>query len=47
MSDTNTWNIQISGEQPPPDEIPWVVIGAGVVGALVIVSAVALKRRAQ
>ncbi len=47
MSDTNEWSVQISGPPPPPDEIPWVVICAGVVGDLIIVSAIALKRKAQ
>ena len=29
-SDTHSWAVQISGEPPPPPEIPWMLIAGTI-----------------
>jgi len=43
-SDVHSWGIQVSGEPPPPPEIPWVLIGATAAIAIAI-GIVVLKKR--
>jgi len=35
-SDVHQWGVQISGEPPPPPEIPWMLI-VGTIGVLAAV----------
>ena len=42
-SDTHQWVVQIDGEPPPP-EIPWMLI-AGTITLALVVGIVILKRR--
>ncbi len=45
-SDTHQWNIQISGEPPPPSEIPWIWIAIGGTIAIgITLAAITLRKK--
>ena len=45
MSDTNQWSVTVSGEPPPPPEIPWALIAGGALVAGVAVGVYVWRKK--